>query len=86
MIEYIKRYDQFARYLNRQGILVIGNDHLGHGETAKKMTIWVFCPSNMSETVVADLYEVTRLQRKITLMFLTSCLDTVWGHLWQGAI
>lgn len=31
MIEYIKRYDEFARYLNQYGILVIGNDHLGHG-------------------------------------------------------
>lgn len=56
MIEYIKRYDQFARYLNRQGILVIGNDHLGHGETAKTDdNLGYFCPSNMSETVVSSL-------------------------------
>ena len=49
MIEYIKRYDQFARYLNRQGILVIGNDHLGHGETAKTDdNLGYFCPSNVS--------------------------------------
>lgn len=65
MIEYIKRYDQFARYLNRQGILVIGNDHLGHGETAKTDdNLGYFCPSNMSETVIADLYEVTRFAKK----------------------
>lgn len=60
MIEYIKRYDEFARYLNQYGILVIGNDHLGHGETAKiDDDLGYFCPSNMSETVVADLYEVS---------------------------
>lgn len=66
MIEYIKRYDEFARYLNQQyGILVIGNDHLGHGETAKiDDDLGYFCPSNMSETVVADLYEVTRFAKK----------------------
>ena len=65
MIEYIKRYDQFARYLNRQGILVIGNDHLGHGETAKTDdNLGYFCPSNMSEIVVADLHEVTRFAKK----------------------
>ena len=65
MIEYIKRYDEFARYLNQYGILVIGNDHLGHGETAKiDDDLGYFCPSNMSETVVADLYEVTRFAKK----------------------
>ena len=57
--------NQFARYLNRQGILVIGNDHLGHGETSKTDDdLGYFCPSNMSETVVADLYEVTRFAKK----------------------
>lgn len=65
MIEYIKRYDQFARYLNQEGFLVIGNDHLGHGETAKNDDeLGYFCTSNMSQTVVADLYEVTRFAKK----------------------
>ena len=36
MIEYIKRYSHFANYLNQAGILVIGNDHKGHGLTAEK--------------------------------------------------
>ena len=31
MVEYIVRYDDFAKHLNQQGILVIGNDHTaGH--------------------------------------------------------
>lgn len=65
MIEYIKRYDPFAGYLNRQGFLVIGNDHLGHGETAKtEEDFGYFCPENMSETVVADLHEVTRFAKE----------------------
>lgn len=60
MIEYIKRYDHFARYLNDQGFLVIGNDHLGHGETAMtEEDFGYFCPGNMSGTVVDDLYKVT---------------------------
>ena len=33
MGEYIERYDPFARYLNRKGIIVYGNDHRGHGKT-----------------------------------------------------
>ena len=31
--EYIERYDHFAKWLAEQGIVVVGNDHLGHGES-----------------------------------------------------
>ena len=30
MVEYIDRYDEFARYLADRGIYVVGHDHLGH--------------------------------------------------------
>lgn len=33
--EYVDRYDEFASYLCRQGWYVAGEDHLGHGGTAK---------------------------------------------------
>jgi len=36
MSEYIDRYDELARYLNGFGILVYGNDHIGHGHSAKR--------------------------------------------------
>ena len=65
MVEYIKRYDEFARYLNQYGILVVGNDHLSHGETAKTDDDWgYFCSDNMSETVVEDLYKITCFAKK----------------------
>lgn len=31
MVEYIDRYDDFAKYLTENGFYVVGNDHLGHG-------------------------------------------------------
>ena len=34
MIEYAKRYDRFASFLNDKGYIVVANDHLGHGDTA----------------------------------------------------
>ena len=34
MVEYIDRYDNFARFLAERGLVVVGNDHLGHGATA----------------------------------------------------
>ena len=36
MVEYIDRYDEFARYLAERGFCVVGHDHLGHGKTAAK--------------------------------------------------
>lgn len=35
MIEYIERYDELARYFNEQGFVVVGHDHLGHGDSVK---------------------------------------------------
>lgn len=32
--EHMKRYNEFAEYLNTLGLVVIGHDHLGHGLTA----------------------------------------------------
>ena len=31
--EYIDRYDEFAKYLNEKGFIVVGNDHIGHGKS-----------------------------------------------------
>ena len=65
MTEMIMRYDHFAGFLNTKGILVIGNDHLGHGETAGcDEDLGYFCPKNMSETVVKDLHSVTEYAKK----------------------
>lgn len=36
MQEHIGRYTEFAKFLSQKGYIVIGHDHLGHGETVKK--------------------------------------------------
>ncbi len=60
MVEYIERYDGVATYLAERGILVIGNDHLGHGHTAKNDSDLGYFGSGMSKTVVDDLHTVTK--------------------------
>lgn len=60
MIEYIDRYDRFARYMNDKGFVVIGNDHLGHGETAGGKNFGYFTPKDGSYYVVRDLHRVSR--------------------------
>ena len=61
MSEYIDRYDRFATFMASQGILVIGNDHLGHGESvADADELGYFPTKELSKTVVKDLYKVTK--------------------------
>lgn len=36
MVEYIARYDDFARLLANAGVYVVGNDHLGHGASVDR--------------------------------------------------
>lgn len=31
--EHMLRYDEFARYLNERGVLVVAEDHMGHGKS-----------------------------------------------------
>ena len=33
--EHIERYDEFASFLNAHGVLVVGEDHMGHGGSAQ---------------------------------------------------
>ena len=57
--EYIGRYDAFARFLNEQGIAVIGHDHLGHGLSLPEGgTPVYFGEGNTWNTVVDDMYRV----------------------------
>ena len=64
MIEYIKRYSHFANYLNQAGILVIGNDHKGHGLTAEKDEDLGYFGEEKSAAVIEDLHEVTRYAKE----------------------
>ena len=34
--EFVARYDEFARFLNSHGILVVGGDHMGHGGSVSR--------------------------------------------------
>lgn len=62
MIEYIERYRDFAEYLNRFGFLVVGNDHLGHGQSVTGPEDWgYFAEKDGGAFLVEDLHRVTEL-------------------------
>ncbi len=60
MVEFIDRYDDFAGFLNSKGILVAGNDHLGHGESiTSKENYGYFAESEGNDAVLNDLHKLT---------------------------
>lgn len=65
MTEYVKRYEELAEYLTARGILVFGNDHLGHGQSVLNEAEWGFFASgDASAKVVTDLHTLSLKLRK----------------------
>lgn len=93
MAEHIDRYDDFARFLADNGVMVIGNDHLGHGRSIKDAAhTGFFAEKDGWERVLEDL-RLTREQAKqlcpdapYILMghsmgsFLARCYCTRWPN------
>ena len=64
--EHIGRYDGFARYLNEQGLAVVGHDHLGHGGSIRtKADYGYFAQPDGNRAVLDDLHAVTALTKQL---------------------
>lgn len=64
MCEYIDRYDEFARFLAKNGAVVCGNDHLGHGNTKDNNPgshYGYFAKRDGEKYVVEDMHTLTKL-------------------------
>ena len=98
MVEYIDRYDDFARYLNERGIAVVGNDHLGHGDSVKSPEDWGYLGKDGFRCMVEDLYKIQKQFKKrfpdrpyyilghSMGSFLTRCFLIEHGESVDGAI
>ena len=65
MVEYIGRYDRFAQYLNEHGFYVVGNDHLGHGESVvSDEKLGYFKDPDGNECIIADLHRLRQITEK----------------------
>ena len=59
MIEYVERYEAFADFLTEKGFVVVGNDHLGHGNSVQSQEFWgYFAPEHGSDLVIEDLHQL----------------------------
>ncbi|MCR5666700.1 MAG: lysophospholipase [Eubacterium sp.] len=57
MDEYIERYEEFALFLNEQGYLVAGHDHLGHGQSVRsEEDLGFFAEQNGNECLLSDIH------------------------------
>ena len=65
MQEYIDRYDEFANFLAEKGILVIGNDHLGHGgSVGERGTFGYFCKNDPATVLVRDAHRLKKMTQE----------------------
>ncbi len=65
MIEYIERYEDFARFLCDQGFLVVGHDQLGHGQSVESVEDWGFiCEVAPARALVRDIHKLRKITQK----------------------
>ena len=65
MAEHIERYDDFACYMAKKGILVVGNDHLGHGRSINNADErGYFCERDALTVVVRDIHRLKKLTQE----------------------
>lgn len=65
MAEYIDRYDELARFLAGKGILVTGDDHLGHGKSVKPGEPYgYFCKNDAATVLVRDEHRLKKMTQE----------------------
>lgn len=65
MAEYVERYEALAEYLGERGILVTGDDHLGHGKSVgENGTYGYFCDQDPATVVVRDVHRLKKLTQE----------------------
>lgn len=65
MAEYVERYEEFARYMAEKGVLVTGEDHLGHGKSVPQGGVYgYFCKQDPATVVVRDVHRLKKMTQE----------------------
>ncbi len=65
MSEYIKRYEGIAQLFNEKGILVCGEDHLGHGESVIDADHYGYIAAKRGDRIlIDDAITLTEIMKK----------------------
>jgi alpha-beta hydrolase superfamily lysophospholipase len=64
MIDHIERYENMAKYLTTKGLIVAGNDHIGHGKSVKtEDELGYFTKADAGKYIVEDMYRLTKTMK-----------------------
>lgn len=99
MEEHIERYDEFARFLNDNGIAVVGADMIGHGKSVNSPDDYGFFSETNGKTyLLNDMHKVSAFAKKnfpglpVFILghsmgsFMVRRYITKWGYELDGAI
>lgn len=65
MAEYVARYEEVAVHFAEKGFIVVGDDHLGHGDTAKEYGDYgFFCKKDPVTVLVRDEHRLKKIVQK----------------------
>ena len=81
--EYIERYDDFAKFLNSHGILVVAEDHMGHGQSVNGGGVQGYFHGGWF-TAVEDTMALLRGAREGYPGVPYILLATPWAPSWPG--
>ena len=77
MAEYVERYEEFAEYLTERGLVVTGEDHMGHGKSVGKDGIYgCFCEQDPATVLVRDVHRL----KKATQELYPNVPYIIFGH------
>ena len=79
MAEHAMRYDMFAKKMNEAGIIVVADDHRGHGETDKDTH--GYSRGNMWEETLSDMGNLlTKSKAKYSKIYGKELKTVIFGH------
>lgn len=65
MIEYVERYEEFAQYMAERGYLVVGHDHLGHGDSVERPEDWGYiAEKDADRLMIEDMHRLRTMTGK----------------------
>ena len=65
MLEYIERYLPFCEYLTSKGFIVVGHDHLGHGQSVNSPEeLGYFGEPNPNSLLIQDIHTLRDITSK----------------------
>jgi alpha-beta hydrolase superfamily lysophospholipase len=78
MVEFVDRYDDFARFLVANGFAVIGHDHIAHGDSVPSPERWGKLPRHNGRSILVE--DTHRMRMIAQERYTTAIPYFLFGH------